>query len=143
MTKQGSMLAALAAFVLAAAPAHSQKQYAYTGTSMFGEYEVGHKGAGEEASGDFSAEFDLLSGKMCYILEVNGLSGFTAAHIHKAEKGKNGPPVVTLELASQDRCIDVDVELLKDIAKNEHKYYVNVHTEAFPAGAIRGQLDQS
>ncbi len=74
---------------------------------------------------------------------MHDVEAVAAAHIHKAEKGKNGPPVVTLELASRDRCIDVDVELLKDIAKNEHKYYVNVHTEAHPQGAIRGQLDQS
>ncbi|QFT78221.1 CHRD domain-containing protein [Erythrobacter sp. THAF29] len=128
---------------LVAAPTLAQAQYAYTGTSMFGSYEVGHDGAGEEASGDFTAEMDLENGKMCYMLEISGLEGFTAAHIHKAEKGQNGPPVVTLELASDDKCIDVDVELMKDIAKNEHKYYVNVHTEAFPQGAIRGQLDMS
>ena len=51
--------------------------------------------------------------------------------------------MVTLELARDDVCIDVDVDLLKDIAKHEERYYVNVHTEAFPQGAIRGQLDQS
>ncbi len=143
MKTNGLQFAALGFLAFVASPLQANDQFAFTGTSMFGEYEVGHKGAGEEASGDFSAEFDLKAGKMCYILEITGLTGFTAAHIHKAEKGKNGPPVVTLELANQDRCIDVDVELLKDIAKNEHKYYVNVHTEAHPQGAIRGQLDQS
>lgn len=126
---------------LVAAPALAQDRYAYVGTSLFGHLEVGHKGAGDEASGDFTAELDLVDGKMCYTLEIVDLDGFTAAHIHKAEKGKNGPPVVTLELASEDKCVDVDVELLKDIAKKKHKYYVNVHTEAYPQGAIRGQLD--
>lgn len=138
-----SGLAALGALAVLTGPAHADDHLAFTGTSLFGEYEVGHKGAGEEASGDFSAELDLQAGRLCYILEISGLSGFTAAHIHKAEKGKNGPPVVTLELTSEDRCIAVDAELLKDIAKNEHKYYINVHTDAFPNGAIRGQLDQS
>ncbi len=135
--------ASLCGALLAAAPVLAQDDFAYVGASMFGEYEVGHKGAGDKASGDFTAEMDLQNGRMCYMLETDGLDGFTAAHIHKAEKGKNGPPVVTLELADDDKCVDVDVELLKDITKNRHKYYVNVHTEAFPEGAIRGQLDHS
>lgn len=144
LTKQAWLLSAGIIWAgLVAAPTLAQDQYAYTGTSLFGHYEVGHKGADDEASGDFTAEMDLVNGTMCYMLEIANLEGFTAAHIHKAEKGKNGPPVVTLELASDDKCVDVDIALMKDIAKNEHKYYVNVHTEAFPQGAIRGQLDMS
>ncbi|MCK0128055.1 CHRD domain-containing protein [Erythrobacter sp. F6033] len=132
--------AALCAGSIAAAPVYAQSEYAYIGASLFGEHEVGHEGAGEDASGDFSAELNLQTGSMCYMLEVEGLDDFAAAHIHKGEAGKNGPPVVTLELTDDDKCIDVDVELLKDMAKNERKYYVNVHTAAFPEGAIRGQL---
>ncbi|MEM9500389.1 MAG: CHRD domain-containing protein [Pseudomonadota bacterium] len=77
------------------------------------------------------------------MLEVDGLDTVTAAHIHKGKLSENGPPVVTLELMgddSEDVCLDVDSNLLNDIAKNRPDYYVNVHTEAFPAGAIRGQL---
>ena len=58
----------------------------------------------------------------------------------------NGPPVVTLELLGddgEDVCVDVDPELLRSIARKQANYYVNVHTEAFPAGAIRGQLSDS
>lgn len=147
-TRKAGIAAVLGGLGLAAAlgaPGLAQEKgrYAYTGASLFGEYETGHKGAGEDASGDFTAEMDFKTGQMCYMLEVSGLDTVTAAHIHQARKGANGPPVVTLELASEDKCIAVDVELMKDIMKNERDYYVNVHTEAFPDGAIRGQLDQS
>ncbi len=126
-------------------PALAQNNYAYIGTSLFGHNEP-DGGADEDASGDFSAELDLTNGRMCYFLEVQDLDGFTAAHIHEGRKGANGPPVVTLELVGEDGdeiCTDVDAELLKKIARRSGNYYVNVHTEKFPKGAIRGQLDES
>lgn len=137
-------ITALAACALPAG-ALAQDNMAYIGTSLFGEQEVGHDGAGDEASGDFSAELDLAKGRMCYMLEVDGLDTFTAAHIHEGAAGKEGPPVASLELLGEDGddvCVDVDAALLKKIAGNKSRYYVNVHTEAFPAGAVRGQLDE-
>lgn len=133
--------AVAAAGAVASVPALAQDNLAFTGANLLGESEVGHKGAGNDAYGDFSAELDLDAGQMCYFLTAEGLDEVTAAHLHKAPKGKNGPPVVTLSLASVDTCIDVDPALLRDIAENEGEYYVNVHTAAFPQGAIRGQLD--
>ncbi len=144
MTPCKSVFALLVASGMIAAPALAQDNLAFVGASMFGEYEVGG-GAGEEASGDFSAELDLDSGMICYMLEIDGIDDFTAAHIHKAPEGTNGPPVMTLELMGpegDDVCAQADVDLLKDIAKNKAGYYINVHTTAFPAGAIRGQLGQ-
>lgn len=141
-----SMIAALGAGgLVVTSPALAQDNMAYIGTSLFGEQEVGHDGAGEDASGDFSAELDLAKGRMCYMLEVDGLDTFAAAHIHEGAVGKEGPPVVSLQLLGDDGndvCVDVDAELLKTIARNGTRYYVNVHTEAYPQGAIRGQLGQ-
>ena len=140
---KGTLIISALAMAGISATAVAQENMAYIGTSMFGEQEVGHKGAGDGATGDFSAELDLANGRMCYMLEIEGLDGFTAAHLHEGKVGANGPPVVTLELLGddgEDVCVDVDPALLKKIAKSRAKYYVNVHTEAFPAGAIRGQL---
>jgi hypothetical protein len=36
--------------------------------------------------------------------------------------------------------VDIDSALAQAILKNPHKYYANVHTAAFPNGAVRGQL---
>lgn len=142
---KGFNVAAISAVALiAGAPALAQDNLAFVGTSLFGHYQTG-EGAGDEASGDFSAEFDLANGRMCYMLEVDGLDEFTAAHIHEGKKKEDGPPVVSLELLGDDGddvCVDVDKELLKKIARRKGNYYVNVHTKAFPAGAIRGQLDE-
>ena len=138
-------LIGVAALALAAVhgAAAAQERYAYIGTSLFGENEPG--GGDKDGAGDFTAELDLQDGKLCYLLELDAVVGVTAAHIHEGGKGKSGPPVVTLsteDSGGDDICVDVDAELLRTIAKNLGKYYVNVHTEAFPEGAIRGQLDE-
>ncbi|MEM8725377.1 MAG: CHRD domain-containing protein [Pseudomonadota bacterium] len=143
MFRIGALALAGGAALVSGAVLAQDEELAFIGTSMFGNLEAGHEGAGEEVSGDFSAELDMKAGRMCYMLEVAGADDFVAAHIHKAKAGENGPPVVTLELLGEDGedvCVEVDAKLLKDLAKNRAKYYVNVHTAAFPEGAIRGQL---
>lgn len=136
-------MALLAGPVLADEQADMEGEPHMIGASLFGENEVDHEGAGEDASGGFSAEINLEAGTLCYFLEVDGLENVTAAHIHKGAKGKNGPPVVVLEVMegdSDDVCVEVEAGVLNDIVENEDGYYVNVHTQSHPAGAIRGQL---
>ena len=85
--------------------------------------------------------------RLCFTIIVNRIDTPTAAHIHKEEAGKNGPIVVPLTApetgspGTSSGCIgELDSELLEDIRTNASGYYVNVHTELFRAGAIRGQL---
>lgn len=128
---------------MAVAPAQADDEVHSVGASLFGENEVDHEGAGKDAGGDFTGEIDMGKGTLCYYLEFYGLDEVTAAHIHKGDEGKNGPPVVVLQTEGADTdevCLEVEPELLGDIMKNEGRYYVNVHTAAYPAGAIRGQL---
>jgi hypothetical protein len=39
-----------------------------------------------------------------------------------------------------DGCVEVEPQLLEKINNNPQDYYVNIHTEAYSNGAIRGQL---
>lgn len=146
ITKRAICGAAGVALAALPATAIAQRDYAYVGTSLFGENVPGGAGAGVEAYGDFSAEFDFVNGRICYMLEVEGIDEFTAAHLHEGSKGQDGPPIITLELLGEDGedvCIDVDKELMQRILRNRGRYYVNVHSTAHPAGAIRGQLSDS
>ena len=128
---------------IAAAPLLAQDEPMMVSASLYGSNEVGHKGAGDDASGDFTGEINMDAGTLCYFLDIEGLDDVTAAHVHKGAKGKNGPPVVVLETDNPDGdeiCAEVEASVLADIAKNEDDYYVNVHTASIPAGAIRGQF---
>lgn len=143
MNAFGLVLVGVGALGMAVAPAQADDEVHSLGASLFGENEVGHEGAGKDAGGDFTGEIDMGHGTLCYYLEVYGLDEVTAAHIHKGKDGENGPPVVVLEFEGADRdevCLEVEAELLADMARHEERYYVNVHTAAYPAGAIRGQL---
>jgi hypothetical protein len=82
--------------------------------------------------------------RICYLLTAAGLdSTVVAAHIHRAPSGAPGPVVVPLEAPVSGfsaACADVERALATEIARSPGEFYVNVHTQNFPAGAIRGQL---
>lgn len=71
------------------------------------------------------------------------------SHIHRAAKGKNGPVVVPFFAAEKGLppsvngvagSVTTSTAVAQRIWKNPKNWYVNLHTAAFPGGAIRGQL---
>ena len=95
-------------------------------------------------------DLDTINDEVCFDLSWNLIGRPLAAHIHKGTVGVAGP--VRVELFASSRplpktikavqgCVrGVDSDLIDRIAANPQRYYVNVHTAAYPAGAIRGQL---
>jgi hypothetical protein len=106
-----------------------------------------------DPDGSGSANFKLTTkkgkpeGKVCADFTFQGIDDPTAAHIHPGGPGETGPPVVpffegTPMPSPISTCVKAERALVKDIGKNPGDYYVNLHNDAFPAGAIRGQLEK-
>ena len=88
---------------------------------------------------------------ICYQLAWQNIDGTVfGAHIHEGADDEAGPIVVTLfggplappaalsgtdSFQSCTRSAEAD-----DIAENPENYYVNIHSDLYPGGAIRGQL---
>ena len=123
---------------------------ALTEGSFSGRAEVSSDATNNRIVGDPNGRgeayvFSTGGGVVCYVLEVGKIGPATAAHIHEASAGSNGPVVVTLSAptnGSSAGCVDTgDADLAADITLRESsEYYVNVHNDAYPGGAIRAQL---
>jgi hypothetical protein len=115
-------------------------------TPMTGAEEV--PPADPDGSGVVQLKLKARKKTVCWEFTVMNIATATLAHIHKAPKGMNGPIVVNMSPMPPDAddghwegcATGVDKALIKDIIKNPTGYYVNVHNQDFPGGAIRGQL---
>ena len=74
-------------------------------------------------------------------VKTSGITG-TAAHIHEAAAGQNGPVIVPLTQAGDTYTVPAGAKLTdaQFASFQAGKLYVNVHTAANPGGEIRAQL---
>jgi hypothetical protein len=141
--KTGSLVAGvLLAVMLALAAAVVAGGRPFT-TSLTGAAEVPGPG---DPDGSGTAELTLNQGQreVCFQISVQDIGAPIAAHIHEAPTGVAGPIVVDFFQGNPrpSGCVTVDRALIKDIRQNPDEYYVNVHNEEFPDGAVRGQLSK-
>jgi hypothetical protein len=128
--------AAAVALSLAAIGAASAKDIA---VSLTGDQEVPAvtstaKGMGKISIGDDKT----VSGSVT----TTGVAG-TAAHIHEAAPGKNGPPIITLEKKGDSEWMVPAGSKLTDAQYESFKagnLYVNVHSAEHKGGEIRTQI---
>jgi hypothetical protein len=111
-------------------------------TTLSGAEEV--PPADPDGTGFASITLNVGQTSVCWELSVSNIAPASAAHIHAAPAGVNGPVVVPLSAptsGSSSGCAEnVDPALIQAIIDSPERYYVNVHNAEFPGGAVRGQL---
>ena len=145
------ILAALVALALAGAASADRLDVADHGgrsfsTELTGAAEVPGPGAAPPASGTATITLNPGQEEVCFELTVAAIDTPIGAHIHEGAAGTNGPVVVGLEPlpptgdSSSSGCVSLERQEIIEILRDLSNYYVNVHTDEFPDGAIRGQL---
>jgi hypothetical protein len=98
------------------------------------------------ATGTADITYDPATRVVTWAITYSGLSGpATMAHFHgPAPEGKNGPVVIWLSKQGSPAASPISgqatltPEQAQQFAAGD--WYVNVHTQAHPAGEIRGQV---
>lgn len=85
--------------------------------------------------------------RICFAIAVHRIDTPTAAHIHAGKAGTNGGIVIGLAAPNKGNngtssgCVGgLDPADVRAIRNAPSEFYVNVHTNQFPSGALRGQL---
>jgi hypothetical protein len=90
------------------------------------------------AKGTARVVADMDTHKVCYQLTYEGPGEMTAAHIHRGEKGLNGPVTIPLDVKAE--CVNPAPAEIKALIDWPDGYYVEIHTVAYQQnGAVRGQ----
>jgi hypothetical protein len=122
-----------------------EAQKAYGGRPLAATL-AGAPGDTTDQDGAGSATFTLNQGhgQICYDVSWSGLGVVGALHIHALADGAIVVPLdadAVLTDGNAKGCVDgIAKNLIKAIRQHPERYYVNVHSDEFPDGAIRGTL---
>ncbi len=132
------VLAGLAAALLFAAPA-AQAEVMKFSADLKGASEVPPTDSAATGSAEVTVDTDAK--KVTWTFKADGLSGpATAAHMHgPASATESAPPVIDVTGDTMTGSADITDAQWADLKAG--KYYLNVHTEKFPDGEVRGQLE--
>ena len=109
--------------------------------------QTGQPGAGDPNGYGAASITVRRNRRVCWHIAARQIDDVVGGHIHQAPAGQNGDIVVPLfDAADLDPsargCERVARSLWRQLRRTPSNFYVNVHTTAFPGGAIRGQLSR-
>jgi hypothetical protein len=132
------------AMVVAFAPAGSAETAEQFTVPFSGDQVVPGPGDPDGQGGVFVA-LGRKSGSFCFFADTANVSTpLTAVHLHRGQRGQTGQMVLELHGSTGDPdssgCFDLSRDQIRDISRFRGGYYIDIHNEEFPGGAIRAQL---
>jgi hypothetical protein len=110
-------------------------------------YTAGLTGANEapnpgDPDGTGTALITIDGTNVHYQIVTRNIATPSAAHIHRGAPGLGGPVVIGFDVNSltNGTISGASQAIINEIVANPGNFYVNVHTSAFPGGAVRGPL---
>ena len=138
-TRALAVTAALAVPLAVGLPAASAAPTTLRAT-LSGAKEVPKAGNGR---GTARLTLDPAKGQVCFNIKLKRVGTTVAGHIHKGRSGKAGDVFIALFAKPTKHpkgCASAPAREIRDVLEHPSRYYVNVHTAKFQAGAARGQL---
>ena len=107
--------------------------------SMTGAAEAPNPG---DPDGTGAALITIDGTNVHYQIVTRNIGTASAAHIHRGAPGLGGPVVIGFDanMLTNGTVEGAPQAIINEIIANPGNFYVNVHTSAFPGGAVRGQL---
>ncbi len=107
---------------------------------LSGKQQVPANDSSQSAEGMVEVDETLML--MRASVDLSGIEGVTAVHIHNGDIGRNGDVAFTLSAGANGAYTLAETAvtdaLIADLKDGD--WYINVHTDAYPDGEIRGQI---
>ena len=113
---------------------------------MVGSNVVNAAGGDPDGSANVTLRVNRVKQRVCFSISYKKLERkVTGAFIHKGSAGEVGRPIITLFKGSLHSpvsgCVhDLRKRIVKRLKQKPSQHYVDIDTENYPNGAIRGQL---
>jgi hypothetical protein len=110
--------------------------------ALSGQEEVPPAASAASGSGTVTVSGDCMVSAR---VTVSGMTA-TAAHIHQGKRGANGPVIVPFTKSAENTFVAPDGAKMNEAQCAAYKAgdtYVNVHSDKFKGGEVRGQLKGS
>jgi hypothetical protein len=107
--------------------------------TLSGTEEVPPASTAGSGSGSFTVGAD---GSVSGSVRTSGVAG-TMAHIHRGAKGQNGPVIIPLQKSGDTYSAPAGAKLTEAQRQDFRagNLYVNVHSDRYKGGEVRGQLN--
>ncbi|WP_186763476.1 CHRD domain-containing protein [Lentzea tibetensis] len=117
-------------------------------TTLDGKSEVETPG---DPDGGATGAIRVLGNRVTFAFAWKGIGAPTAGHVHLGDRGVNGDVAVPLFTTAMPATVTAaagavtvdDPKTADALRANSSGFYLNLHNEEFPKGALRGQLSKA